>query len=114
MVERDEQGRLKKGSVLNPNGRPPTKARERFEAALHTALNGKNLQAILERLVDDARKGKPWAVTLVLAYYAGKPVERAELTGADSGPLLVKYVNDWRDQAADAAPGATGGTELSS
>lgn len=95
MVERDEQGRLKKGSVLNPNGRPPTKARERFEAALAAALNGKNLDVILQRLVDDAKKGRPWAVTLVLAYYAGKPVERAELTGAEGRPvtLVVRYEN---------------------
>jgi len=92
MVERDEQGRLKKGSILNPNGRPPTRARQRFEAALATALNGKNLEAILQRLVDDAKKGKAWAVTLVLAYYAGKPVERAEVTGANGGPLVITSV----------------------
>ena len=97
MVERDEKGRLKKGAVLNPNGRPPTKSRERFEAALAAALNGKNLEAILQRLVADATKGRPWAVTLVLAYYAGKPIERQEVSGDDGGP--VRVVLTWGEDA---------------
>ena len=31
----------------------------------------------------------------------GPPKQALELTGADGGPLLIEYVNDWRDAGTE-------------
>jgi len=37
--------------------------------------------------------------------------ERHEVTGSDGGALTIRYVNNWRDNPADAAPGTAEDTE---
>ena len=41
------------------------------------------------------------------------PRQKTELTGNDGGPLSVEYINDWRHQAANAAPGTADGSDES-
>lgn len=48
------------------------------------------LEAILEKLAVSAERGQSWAMSLLLAYYAGKPLERHELTGAGGEPLAIR------------------------
>lgn len=53
------------------------------------------------RLYKAALDGEGWAVCFFLKTQ-GKGrgyIERAEITGAEGGPLRIEYVNDWRGNA---------------
>lgn len=80
---------------------------------LFTVVDDDKLKKLLEKLYELALRGIEWAMKLLFAYYAGLPVERKEVTGAEGGPLVVRYVNDWRDQATNAASGAKSSSEPS-
>ena len=95
---RDNNGRFTKGhafSVGNNGGRKKRTDEEKFMRVLFRVVDEDRLGRILEKLATCAEGGESWACTLLLAYYAGKPVERQELSGTDGGPLalVVRYEN---------------------
>ena len=64
-----------------------------------------------EELVDIAEirlrvainNGEPWAIALVLKTMGKNRgyTERHEITGADGDSIIIRYVNDWRDNGVD-------------
>lgn len=57
MVERGEGGKLKKGSVLNPRGRPKRTEEESYNAVLLAVANPDRFQAALEKQMQKAERG---------------------------------------------------------
>ena len=77
-----EGTRFKKGQSGNPTGRPPvTRVRKAIRKFKGEAFEAWGLAI---------GKGEPWAVTLWLHYYYGKPVEKVEHAGEGGGPLVVE------------------------
>jgi len=63
-------------------------------------------------LYEQVEGAQPWAVQFFLKTQGYKRgyVERREITGADGKEITIRYVNDWRDQAAESAPGSENGS----
>ena len=64
---------IQPGQVLNPTGRNQFTYRKEWEREIDQALNsaaegdrGTTLQALADKLLSEARKGKPWAMQLVM------------------------------------------------
>lgn len=77
MVERDQNGRLKPGSILNPRGRPRKDEKDAVRAALNKAITSEDVVTCLAEAIRDR---EPWAITLYLAYDWGKPIEKVDIT----------------------------------
>jgi hypothetical protein len=64
---------IQPGQVLNPTGKNQFTYRKEWEREIDQALNsavegdrGTTLQALADKLLSEARKGKPWAMQLVM------------------------------------------------
>lgn len=81
IVERNPDGTLKKGSVLNPKGKP--KGKRHMTTLLKEAIE-KEVQGmgetydkiITKRVIKSAIEGEQWAVKLVYEYLDGKPIQQ--------------------------------------
>lgn len=96
MVERGENGQLKKGSVLNPAGRPKKAREERYLEILLTTVTFDDWKKIVERAVDQAKRGDATARKWLADYAIGAPVQKQEVSGADGAPLeiIVRYADN--------------------
>lgn len=99
MVQRNEDGKLKKGSVLNPKGRPKKEREQAYYDVLVSSVSVDDFQAIVMRAVSDAKKGDPVARKWLTDYLIGPPVQKAEIGGPDGGPMSFVIVE--RDGKAD-------------
>lgn len=88
-VERDENGRLKPGSVLNPSGKTGMQARMR---ALLSAVSDDDLIAIMQAQVVRARKGNTRAAEFVCDRLFGKAVQRQQLSGEGGQQIVFTIV----------------------
>lgn len=91
MVERDDNGQLKKGSVLNPKGRPKKEREQQYHEIMVSVVTPAEWRAIVVKAVEQAKRGDSVARKWLADYLIGPPVERKEVTGADGGPLV--FVN---------------------
>jgi hypothetical protein len=89
-VERSENGQLKKGSVLNPSGRPKGTG-EKLEAML-AAATPNDAAAIMRRMVRLARSGDTRAAEFVMDRLFGKAAQALNLGGPDGGEIVVRVV----------------------
>jgi hypothetical protein len=92
MVQRNEDGKLKKGSVLNPKGRPKKEREQAYYDVLVSSVSVDDWQAIITRAVSDAKKGDPVARKWLADYLIGPPVQRQEVTGKDGTDLVLLKV----------------------
>jgi len=60
----------KKGESGNPGG--VSAARVRFRKLVEQAVSREDFLAVIRTLVDLAKKGKPWAIQLVVGFTIGK------------------------------------------
>jgi len=93
MISRDENGKFAKGNGGGP-GRPKKERELDFYRILITTVSINDWQDIIKRAISDAKKGDAPARKWLADYYAGPPVERKEITGADNQPLVIKVVYD--------------------
>lgn len=96
MVQRDEDGKLKRGSVLNPKGRPKKEREQAYYDVLVSSVSKDDWSAIIGRAVIDAKRGDAVARKWISDYLIGPPIQKTEIGGANGGPLIVEYINDWR------------------
>jgi len=89
---RDKNGRFKKGSVANPNGRPKKEREIRFYEITLTACTYADWREIVKKAVAQAKRGDASARKWLADYLIGPPVQRTELTGAEGAPLVVQIV----------------------
>ena len=89
MAERDANGRFIKGASGNPTGRAPREREERYYKILTQTVTFADWERIVQKAVDQAKRGDPIARKWLTDYLIGPPVERKEVTGADGGPIFV-------------------------
>ena len=101
-VERDENGRLKKGSVLNPDGVRSAKNWDTYywEAIKKIAeANGKTAEEfdieLGSKFIELARKGDIRALKDLFDRRFGKATDKHEITGKDGEPLRTINEVKW-------------------
>ena len=94
--QRDEKGRFIKGSVPNPNGRPSKAREERFYEITLSTVTLTDWKEIIEKAATQAKRGDSQARKFLADYLIGPPVQKSEITGADSGALdiIVRYAEN--------------------
>lgn len=94
MVERDENGRIKKGSVLNPKGRGTKDREEEFKKILLSEVTPQDFREMVSKALQLAKKGEYQFMKLLFDYLIGPPVERKELTGANGNALEIVITDE--------------------
>jgi len=79
MVERDENGHLRKGSILNPRGRPKKEREVEYYRILVTTVSKEDWMAIILKAVDQAKRGDAVARKWLADYIAGEPEHSVNL-----------------------------------
>ena len=91
------------GEVRNPTGKNQYTYRKVWEAEIDAALNGKHngnqttvIQGLVDTLLVEAGKGKPWAMQLVLKRVWPETVkhEHRDVTGAPPAVSPLENLND--------------------
>lgn len=96
-IVRDEHGRLLKGVVLNPNGRPKKGltltdiAKDILEETLPSGVTRK--EALMRKIATLAYDGNETMIKMIWNYVDGMPTQRNELTGADGNEIVIKVVD---------------------
>jgi len=95
MVERGEKGQLKKGSVLNPNGRPKKERETQYRDILISTVTFERWKKIVLKAADQAERGDAVARKWLSDNLIGMPVQKAEVSGADGNALeiFVRYAD---------------------
>ena len=101
MVERDANGRFVKGHTGNPNGRPRRATEEEYLCAFNETMTVEDWVRIIRKAITQAKGGDRDARRFLADYALGKPKQRVALTGDDGGPLILRWLNDWRRPDAD-------------
>jgi len=91
IIERDEKGRLQKGVILNPNGRP--KGARNFTTIVEEALlklgtteKGEKIEvkkALGEKVIKMALDGNEQMIKLIWNYLDGMPSQNINLSNVD-------------------------------
>ena len=95
MVDRDENGKVKPGSVLNPKGRPKRTDEEKFTSVLLAVVTPDRFKAALEKQQRKAENGDLEAFKYICKLL-GLEVERRELFGKNGGSIMI----EWGDGAS--------------
>ncbi len=103
MVERSESGQLKKGSVLNPKGRPKKAREARYLEVLLTTVTFEDWKKIVEKARDQAMRGDATARKWLADYFVGAPVQKQEVTGADGGKIEIVVTYEDKPHTSEAA-----------
>lgn len=98
--DRDDNGRFKKGYSGNPNGRPKRDVEQEYLDAVIGACPLSRWKVIVKKAVEQAERGNPVARKW-LSDYLVPPIQRLEHSGEGGGPLLIEYVNDWRQAGSE-------------
>lgn len=92
---RDANGRYVKGHKSN-GGRAPVMREVRYYDILKSTVTFDDWKSIVERAVNDAKRGDGVARKWLADYLIGPPIERKEVTGAEGEPLkvLIEYAGN--------------------
>ena len=102
MAERDETGRFVKGHPGGP-GRPKKEREERFYEITLSAVTFGDWKEIINKAVSQAKRGDSQARKFLADYLIGPPVQKSEITGAESGALeiIVRYAENDRTNTSE-------------
>jgi hypothetical protein len=92
---RDDKGRFGKGNEGGP-GRPRKDREVRFYEITLSAVTFDDWREIVERAVQDAKRGDQAARKWLADYLIGTPEQRVDVT-SNGNTIFVEYVNDWRE-----------------
>jgi hypothetical protein len=103
MALRDENGRFVKGHQ-GIGGRPSKPKEEMYYRILMTTCTADDWTAIVQKAVEQAKRGDAMARKWLADYLVGPPIERKEITGADGGVLrvIVEHADDHGNAAETA------------
>lgn len=88
MNERDENGKFKSGNPGGP-GRPKKEREVRYYEIMQTACSFSDWKEIVEKAVQQAKRGDAVARKWLSDNLMGVPVQRMEHTGADGENLTI-------------------------
>jgi len=89
VTERDANGRFAKGNSGGPGRTSKTREVRFLEITLAT-VTFKDWEEIVEKARDQAKRGNPVARKWLGDYLMGPPVQRAELSGPEGGPVEIQ------------------------
>lgn len=76
MADRDKSGRFIKGNRASVGaGRPRRATEERYLASLLKVVTPDEWKAVIEKLLDKAKKGDMAAIKMIMEYCVGRPTE---------------------------------------
>jgi hypothetical protein len=88
MVDRDERGRIKPGSVLNEKGRLKRTDEEKYTSVISATITPDRFRAMLEKQAKRAEAGDLEAFKQICKLL-GLDIEKKELTGKNGEPLII-------------------------
>jgi len=91
-MTRDEHGRFVPGNGGGP-GRPSKSRETRYLDVLLNTVSFEDWKEIVSKANEQAKRGDAVARKWLSDYLIGAPVQRTEVTGAEGGPLVVKWVD---------------------
>jgi len=86
---RDKKGKFVAGHP-GMGGRPKRPKEEMYYRILMTTCTADDWEAIVQKAVEQAKRGDAAARKWLADYLVGPPIERKEITGADGGAIHVK------------------------
>lgn len=89
MADRDEKGRFIKGEYKGGPGRPTRAREERYYEIMMTAVTFADWQKIIERAVQDARRGDAVARKWLSDYLVGAAQQRLDITSAGAAIQVI-------------------------
>lgn len=93
MAERDEKGRFIKGTVPNPNGRPPAVKEVKYYEILKANVTEQDWAAIVSRAKQQARAGDDKARKWLTDNLIGLPTQKSEIELKDN-KYVIGLVNN--------------------
>jgi hypothetical protein len=90
MVERDENGQVKAGSVLNPKGRPKKEREQRFLEITLSTVTFDDWKDIVGKAVKQAKSGDAVARKWLSDYIIGPPAQKTELTTPEGLTFIIE------------------------
>jgi hypothetical protein len=87
-------GKFVKGNKAG--GRKSRPAEERYLERFKACVSVEDVDEIILKAVQGAKRGDPADRKFIFDYLVGPPVQKSEIGGADGGPLrvVVEYAND--------------------
>ncbi len=89
---RDKNGRFVKGHE-GMGGRPSRTKEEQYYRVLMTACSLADWEMIVDKAVEQAKRGDAVARKWLADYLVGPPIERKEVTGADGSALTIRILD---------------------
>jgi hypothetical protein len=89
VVNRDVNGHLQKGSILNPKGRPKKDRERDYLDIMLNIVTPKRWTSIVNKAADQAERGDAVARKWLADYIIGAPVQRQEVTGLEGGAIEI-------------------------
>jgi len=87
MTDRDANGKFVKGNSGNPTGRAPKERELRYYEILKTRVSFDDWSEIIDKTVQQAKRGDAVARKWLSDYLVGAPVQRSEISGPNGGPV---------------------------
>jgi hypothetical protein len=91
-MTRDEKGRFKKGVSGNPSGRPPKEREMKFYEITLSAVTFKDWELIVNKAVDQAKRGDAVARKWLSDYLIGTAPQTLDLNVND--PITFRVIYD--------------------
>jgi len=89
MTGRDKNGQFKKGEYKGGPGRPRKEREVEYYRILQFRCTTEAWQAIVDKAVEQAKRGDSVARKFLADYLIGPPVERKEISGPDGDVIRV-------------------------
>lgn len=85
--------------VAGRSGRKSRAQEAGLDALIDSAVSQKDWKEIFLKASSMAKRGDIPSARFLAEYRFGKPNQKIEMTGGGGGPLVIQYVNDWRNVA---------------
>lgn len=93
MADRNEKGQFVKGEYKGGPGRPTKAREERYFDILMTACTFADWQRIVEKAVEQAKRGEDRARRWLADYLVGAAEQRLDITSGGEKIIQVEYIN---------------------